>query len=710
MQRTKYISLTLSLLFITLGQVAAKASFSLLGCNYATVNLTYESVDTHNNPITLTAVLYYPTSSGTSVNNIKSCNYIFLNNHATITDNASSPSGGQSAMGQLYWMTTDNALVVNPDYLGFGGTRNEKHPYMAMTLTARNVVDCMKAAIADAQQRNKLAANYYTINCGYSQGGGVTMAVARYLETEADKATQQLINLRGSICGAGCYGQTLILDDYEKRTSIEYPIFLPYALQGMKETYGEDCMKDINLEDCFTEKFWNSGILETLNAKETDVDALNAKLKAVFGGSCSFYDIISETYRDHSSALYKAVRKALKKNDVYDGWVPQHPITFYHYTSDEVVPYLNTTVAIEAFNSAGCKVELVLKKAEEMTDYGSWNVAKLKYNNLQQNHRDYGTCFYLLVFDGQLTPAAATDGYISTQAQSGVDRNEMECKLNEGEWSLVSFPSEVDGYYFGANAERYAVTKKANKNDHYIVNLKAMDDLADFEAGKDYLVRPTLDIDKVVSVTAGLLTPKTEAEPFVTNQLATQANLTTVGNSAYATLYSAFDVTIPQGVKAYTAHLEDNKMQLEELTQGIIPAQTGVVLKAQQDGEILMEYNTTGTAIETSELQGTLTEITKPNNVVLTLGTNSVGTIGFYRYTGTLAANKAYYQMEGGSEVKAFGIRFPEDNETDGIEGTVASDDIEGMFSLSGIHTAQPHRGLNLIRTTSGKVKKVMVK
>ena len=658
-----HIIVLLFVMLFSAAEVCAKASFSLLGCNYATVNLTYESVDTHNQPITLSAVLYYPTSSGTSVNNIKSCSYIFLNNHATITDNASSPSGGESAMGQLYWMTTDNALVVNPDYLGFGGTRDKIHPYMCQTLTARNVIDCMKAAIADAQQRGKLAENYYTINCGYSQGGGVTMAVARYLETEADEATQRLINLRSSICGAGCYGQTLILDEYEKRSSIEYPIFLPYALQGMKETYGESCMRDIRLDDCFTPAFRESGILEALNAKETDVDALNAQLKNYFGGTCSFYDIISADYRDHSSALYRAIRKALRQNDLYDGWVPQHPITFYHYSQDEVVPYLNTTAALDAFNSAGCQVPLVLKKAEEMTDYGSWNIAKVKYPNLQQNHRDYGTCFYLLVFDGQLTPAAATDGFISTQAVTGPDRYDYDCTVAADQWTLLHFPAAVDGYYFGADAPRYKVSGKTEVEGCYVLSLAPMADGEDFLAGADYLVAPTSVVDRITSITAGISTPVVaDAEPLLSSSIAVSVTTNAVGDTRYATLFSPFDVAVPADVEAFTATLDGDCIRLTPIADGIIPAETGVVLRTTTDGALVMRYDATTTAAPvSSDLTGVLFDTTVAPGSVMTLGLNAQQQLGFFRYQGTLlAAGKAYCPIPTGSRGACL-VRFDDD-------------------------------------------------
>jgi hypothetical protein len=629
--------------------------------------------------------------------------YIFLNNHPTITDDASSPSGGESSLEQVSYMTSEDALVVCPDYLGFGVTKDIHHPYMCQFLTARNVVDCLKAAIADAKTRTTFQEGYYTINCGYSQGGGVALAVQRFLETEADEATQRLINLRGSICGAGCFNQSQIVDDYEQRTSISYPLILPYAIQGLKEGYDDDCMRGITLRECFTEKFWNSGILAKLNAKETDVDALNSEIISLMGGSCSFYDVISEKYRDRNSAVYRAVHKVLVKNDLIDDkWTPLHPIVFYHYSQDEVVPFSGSQLAMNKWQHTGM---VTLKKAEDITNYGTWMVAFLKYPNLGKNHRDYGTCFYLAVFDGQLTPAKKTDGYISTQAVTGEDRHEMEMELPANHWNLVKFNSRVDGYYFGADAVRYKVAKTV-KDGYNVVSLSAMSDEEDFLSGTEYLICPDVAAEKVTAMRSGLPISVSDAvTPFATDNLAVQTSLTKVGEQAYATLYSPFPVDIPRRLQAYTAQLDGNKMQLVQLTEGVIPAMTGVVLRGETEGCYLFPYNANTTMETTSELDGVLWDTPK-NGEVLTLGTSGGDKVGFYRFTGnTLLAGKAFYQLPEGAEAKGFVLSFEDD--VDAIEKVGESNNTQ-IYDLQGRKLPRAQRGFNIVVREDGRVAKVL--
>lgn len=707
MQSRKQI-LSCSLLVLLLLFVESANAATITGAKYTETRITYQSVDVANRPVTLSAVLYYPMNTNLlgSVTTHKVIKYIFLNNHPTITDDASSPSGGESPLYSVSYMTSEDALVVCPDYIGYGETRTTTHPYLCQMLTARNVVDCLEAAIADAKTKTSFKDGYYTINCGYSQGGGVAMAVQRYLETEADEATQRLVNLRGSICGAGCYNLSQIMADYEQRTSISYPLILPFTIQGMKEGYAEGCMRGITLQDCFTARFWNAGVIDKLNAKQTNVDDLNNEIISLMGGKCSFYDVISEEFMDRTSAMYRAIHKVLKKNDLIDDeWVPSHPIVFYHYSQDEVVPFAGTQLAMTKWQSTGM---VTLKKAEDITDYGAWNLAKLKYPNLKQNHRDYGTCFYLAVFDGQLTPAKKTDGYISTQAVTGEDRHEMTLNLPADHWNMVTFNSQVDGYYFGADALRYKVAKTV-QDGHHVVRLSAMTDDEDFLSGTDYLIRPDVAAEKVTAMRSGLQVPvNSDVTPSASDDLAVQTSLTMVGTQSYATLFSPFCVNVPAGMEAYTAQLDGDKMQLVQLADGVIPAMTGVVLRGEAEGSCLFTYNANADVNAASELSGVLWDTPKAGNV-LTLSTTTGQKVGFYKFTGnTLTGGKAFYQLSEGASTKGFVLSF--DDDADAISEPQKGEETgtENIYDLQGRQLPRAAKGISIIRNADGTVRKII--
>lgn len=332
--------------------------------------ITYQSVDVSNNAITLSAKIYYKSQA------IK---FVVLNCHPTITHNAGCPTGTAPQMEAIKYMVSEDALVVCPDYLGFGDTRGSVHPYMCSTLTARNVLDACKAAIAHVTTTGArtMSPTYYTINVGYSQGGATALAFHKYMETEATEADRKLVNLKGSVCGAGPYSQNIVFNEYEKMASLDYPIYLLYCLQGHKEAFGETTMKDLSLEECFTPEFWaacqgDNGFLAMLNAKETNVDDLNSELKKA--GFTSFASIINADYADHDSKVYRIIQKTLNNSNLLkeDGWTPTRQIIFYHDKAghDIVVPYACTEAAMERFGNATYNGRQLCTYVDAIEDYG----------------------------------------------------------------------------------------------------------------------------------------------------------------------------------------------------------------------------------------------------------------------------------------------------------------------------------------------------
>ena len=105
----------------------------------------------------------------------------------------------------------------------------------------------------------------------------------------------------------------------------------------------------------------------------------------------------------------------------------------------------------------------------------------------------------------------------------------------------------------------------------------------------------------------------------------------------YATFYDS--------TKSYTADCEvyyatanaDGRFTLEKAEGNVIKAGEGVILKAT--GENVTLTKTTTEANYDSLLTGSDTETTVENALVLSLGKNGVW---FYKYSGTLGANKAY--------------------------------------------------------------------
>ena len=171
---------------------------------------------------------------------------------------------------------------------------------------------------------------------------------------------------------------------------------------------------------------------------------------------------------------------------------------------------------------------------------------------------------------------------------------------------------------------------------------------------------------------------------------------TTITAAGYATFSSAYavDFSAAEGLTAYTAKVNDNKqtITLTKIADGIVPANTGIVLKGAA-GEYTGTITTTEATVD-NDLIANNAEITSDGNIyVLNNGTNG---IGFYPLTEgkTLAAGKAYLQLASGAKGYSF---VWNDGETTGIEenyefGTMNSD--AATFDLSGRKVANPAKGL----------------
>jgi|GEM_PF-2950324 len=170
-----------------------------------------------------------------------------------------------------------------------------------------------------------------------------------------------------------------------------------------------------------------------------------------------------------------------------------------------------------------------------------------------------------------------------------------------------------------------------------------------------------------------------------------------ITEAGYATFSSTNAVDFSEsGLAAYTAKVNDGNqtITLTKIADGIVPANTGVVLKGAA-GEYTGTITTTEATYAENALVANSTEVTGDGATIYVL--NKVGdNVGFYPLASgkTLAAGKAYLQLTSGAKGYTF---VWNDGETTGIEenyefGTMNSD--AATFDLSGRKVANPAKGL----------------
>ena len=186
------------------------------------------------------------------------------------------------------------------------------------------------------------------------------------------------------------------------------------------------------------------------------------------------------------------------------------------------------------------------------------------------------------------------------------------------------------------------------------------------------------------------------------------ANMT-ITDANWGTFCAPFDVTIPEGVKAYTA-AEGNPVTFTEVTT-TIPAGTPVVVYSA--AAVNKEFNGKATKTEETCTSGALvgvyaakSDITAAaNHTNYVLQSNTQG-VGFYKATSaiSLKANRCYMTLATSAGAKdCIGL----DGAITGINNILNPTDksAEGIFDLNGRKLATPQKGINIINGVKVIVK-----
>lgn len=326
------------------------------------VNFAYRSVDQYGQPVTLSAMAFWIGAiDGKHWWDISPEN-ICLVEHFTITSDAECPTEGFPFEAFI----NRNALVVMPDYIGYGITSDMVHPYMNHELCATNSIDALAAGYTLFEDLSKagLSKDWKLTVLGASQGGGNALAVHKRMDTDPQLAEKW--RFAGSYCAAGPYDPGLTVDKYIEAGKTDHPVLFPLTLEAMKDSY-PDVFGRFDDESIYSDKYIShkSEIDAALQSREHTTSEMNDMLVELLKdpsgtagiGELLLDDILSAELIDKDSAVCKALYECLEKNDLTQGWTPVRPMKLYYSEADKVVPCDNALAVYDAFG--GDKVTLV---------------------------------------------------------------------------------------------------------------------------------------------------------------------------------------------------------------------------------------------------------------------------------------------------------------------------------------------------------------
>lgn len=282
--------------------------------HYVTFPVAYWSTDPQGDSLLVSGRVYLPKR--------RYLNGIVIANHYTICSDAEAPSN-TIAMESV--LTMKGYAVIMPDYVGYGLSRDEVHPYLHWRSAAQTAVDllnCMPELL-----------DYYgysypidVVVSGYSQGGAVALGVTRMLE-ELDSTWI----VRKLYAGAGPYDPAGTYLYSMERDEMGIPAAIPMIVMGLSDAYD----MEVELEDFFLEPLL-SNYEDWILSKEYTVSEINRLM-----GSTIMSELMTEDALRLDSPQADMLYKLLLRNSNV-GYDLQSPAYFLHSLDDEVVPMLNT--------------------------------------------------------------------------------------------------------------------------------------------------------------------------------------------------------------------------------------------------------------------------------------------------------------------------------------------------------------------------------
>lgn len=164
-----------------------------------------------------------------------------------------------------------------------------------------------------------------------------------------------------------------------------------------------------------------------------------------------------------------------------------------------------------------------------------------------------------------------------------------------------------------------------------------------------------------------------------------------VQGEGWETLCLPFATIIPEGVTASTGRIEDGKLKLTAIEDGVLPANTAVLLQGTEGKHVFAPSTTAGTPVEDNAFWGTMDASAEAPANLYAFGEKN-GWAAF-KPIGTETVQPAKAYLAGASdEVEAYFISLPTS-----IEGAaVISGEAAPTYDLSGRRVNKPSRGIYL--------------
>lgn len=257
--------------------------------------------------------------------------------HGTMFADADAPSNFPLSFTGFELFASAGFVTVIPDFIGYGVSKDIPHPYYDAQSSAASVVDMLKAAKYYLQTKSVAISNKLFL-VGYSEGGYVTMAAQKEIETN----TSNNLTLTAAAEGAGGYDITGMLNKVAATPTYIDPSFFALFIQSYNTTY--------NYNRPYTDFFattYAAKIPQLLDGSKNS-DQINGELTTTMSA------LFNPTF--YASLLNPTAETAFKANvaaNSFPNWYPASPTFLYHGTADQDVFFETSQSTYTRFITAG---------------------------------------------------------------------------------------------------------------------------------------------------------------------------------------------------------------------------------------------------------------------------------------------------------------------------------------------------------------------
>lgn len=314
---------------------------------YYSIPIEYKS-SAHGEELWLSGRLYYRKSSD---GNIEVPDHIMISNRITTTC-----GGPSTSLGIESFLMNNGAMIIVPDLIGLGITKNIPEPYCIPSFAVSATYDMYAATMDFLKDRGVADGGRIPVYLtGYSQGGLSALSEVRaFRENKMGN-----MNLVSAYIGGGPYSMKSFQEDWVENDRCGYPVSVGLTVIGLKYAYPEIMTGEYS--DYFTETFMKAGIIDKILSKKYSSEALGAEIAKVIPtddmGYAKVSDMLKKECLTPGTRRYQELERCTILCEMASGWKPDVPVHLIHAEDDTFVPFKNFELAQKGINNENCTFE-----------------------------------------------------------------------------------------------------------------------------------------------------------------------------------------------------------------------------------------------------------------------------------------------------------------------------------------------------------------